>query len=77
MEIQFPIFIMFTLVEEPLSVLIFRLINSGKVMSHHLTQPQTALYNSSVPDSQEHFLGKVTLLWAGIYNQKQRRKDTL
>lgn len=46
-------------------------------MSHHLTQLQTALYNSRVPISPEPFLGKVTLLWTGIYNQKQRGKDAL
>lgn len=66
METQFPIFGMFT--EEPLSVLIFGLINFVKVTSHHLTWSQTAFYGSNVPVSPEPFLGKLTLLWAGIYN---------
>lgn len=34
--------------EEPFSVLIFGLINSGKVVSYHLTQSQTAFYDSNV-----------------------------
>lgn len=68
---------MFALVEEPLPGLIFGLINSGKAMSLQLIQPQRGLYDSSVTVSAEPFLGKVTLLWAGICNQSQRGTETL